>query len=59
MVFPKDILDFWFSFRVSKLWFNSTPEFDGELRERFEAVLKCAVRGELKDLARRNQFDIV
>lgn len=46
---PKDILNFWFSDRVSKLWFNSTPEFDRELKDRYETVLKRGVKGELSD----------
>lgn len=45
---PQDVLDFWFSSRVSELWFDSTPEFDGELRDRFEPTLRAAVRGELE-----------
>jgi uncharacterized protein (DUF924 family) len=44
-----EVLEYWFSPRVKKLWFDSTPEFDRELRERFESILKMAVRGELKD----------
>lgn len=44
---PADVLEFWFSPRVSKLWFQSTPEFDRELREKFEPTLKSAVAGEL------------
>lgn len=31
-----DILDFWFSAEVQPLWFNSTPEFDNEIKRRFE-----------------------
>ena len=31
----QEILDFWFSDEVRKLWFNSTPEFDASLREHF------------------------
>jgi uncharacterized protein (DUF924 family) len=31
-----EILDLWFSERVRPLWFNSTVEFDAELRERFQ-----------------------
>ena len=46
---PREIIDFWFSDRVRKLWFNSTPEFDQELRERFLATWEQASRGELDD----------
>lgn len=42
-----DVLEFWFSARVTPLWFNSTPEFDNEIRTRFFATFKAAVYGEL------------
>lgn len=35
---PHAILEFWFSARCRPLWFNSTPEFDGEIAQRFEGV---------------------
>jgi uncharacterized protein (DUF924 family) len=44
---PQEILDFWFSDEVRKLWFNSTAEFDALLRERFEALWMRASGGEL------------
>ncbi len=44
---PTSVLDFWFSDRVSKYWFASTPDFDRELQTRFEPLLKQAVRGDL------------
>jgi uncharacterized protein (DUF924 family) len=44
---PQEILDFWFSDEVRKLWFNSTPEFDALLCERFEAIWVRASCGEL------------
>jgi uncharacterized protein (DUF924 family) len=44
---PQEILDFWFSDEVRKLWFKSTPEFDALLRERFEALWASAQQGEL------------
>jgi len=43
----QEILDFWFSDEVRKLWFNSTPEFDASLRERFLPLWRRAGRGEL------------
>jgi uncharacterized protein (DUF924 family) len=42
-----ELLDFWFSPRVEKLWFNSTPEFDEELRGRFAETYEAACRAEL------------
>ncbi len=44
---PREIIDFWFSDEVSKLWFNSTPEFDALLRERYLELWQQASRGEL------------
>jgi len=44
---PQEILDFWFSDEVRKLWFNSTPQFDASLRERFLPLWQQAGRGEL------------
>jgi uncharacterized protein (DUF924 family) len=41
------LLDFWFSERVSKLWFNATPEFDQELRDRFMPIYQLACEGRL------------
>lgn len=31
-----EIIDFWFSDEVRPMWFNSTPEFDALLHERYE-----------------------
>ncbi len=44
---PQEIIDFWFSDDVQKFWFNSTPEFDRLLRERFQETWELAGRGEL------------
>jgi uncharacterized protein (DUF924 family) len=44
---PQEIIDFWFSDDVKKLWFNSTPEFDQLLRERFQDTWEQASRGDL------------
>lgn len=43
----RKIIDFWFSDEVRKLWFNSTPEFDALLRERYLELSQQAARGEL------------
>ena len=45
MLTKTDILDFWFSERVSKFWFRSTDEFDTELRMKYSPVLEDAVAG--------------
>jgi len=46
---PDDVLEFWFSEIDSKNWFNSTPEFDAQLKARFESVYLSAIENELKD----------
>jgi len=43
----QDIIEFWFSDETRKLWFNSTPEFDQLLRERYLVTWEQAGRGEL------------
>lgn len=45
------LLDFWFSPRVEKLWFRSTPQFDNELRDAYLATYTAACRGDLDDWA--------
>ncbi len=42
-----EILDFWFADATRKLWFDSTPEFDAQLRERYRDTWEAARRGEL------------
>lgn len=43
----RDLLNFWFSEEVSKYWFNSTPEFDQQLRESYAELWQQAADGEL------------
>jgi len=42
-----ELISYWFSDPVKKLWFNSTPEFDEELRKKYLSVLEQAEKGEL------------
>lgn len=42
-----DIIDFWFSERMRKHWFNSTPEIDAELKTKFASLWQRAAAGEL------------
>ena len=44
---PQEIIDFWFSDEIRKLWFNSTPRFDASLRERFLGLWQQASHQEL------------
>lgn len=43
----KQIIDFWFSSRVKPLRFNSTAEFDQEIRERYLQLWQRGLMGEL------------
>ena len=44
---PEDIIEFWFSDAISKLWFKSTPEFDQQLRESYLETWQQAKNGAL------------
>jgi uncharacterized protein (DUF924 family) len=43
----QDVLDYWFSPRLSRHWFASTPALDDEIRLRYEALWQRAASGEL------------
>ncbi|MDH5352865.1 MAG: DUF924 domain-containing protein [Gammaproteobacteria bacterium] len=45
----QDIIDFWFCKEVSQYWFNSTEEFDRQLREDYAELWQQAADGELVD----------
>ncbi|MBI3776636.1 MAG: DUF924 family protein [Gammaproteobacteria bacterium] len=49
---PREILDVWFSERARPMWFNSSAEFDSEIRARFEATYQAGKRGELLEWER-------
>jgi len=44
---PEELLAFWFDERNTKHWFRSTPEFDREIRNRFERTWQSAISDEL------------
>lgn len=48
---PDDVLDFWIGAGAKK-WFARDEAFDGQIRERFEALHFAASRGELTDWTR-------
>jgi len=48
MVEYQDLISFWFDEKNKPLWFNSTKEFDNELRNKFEDCLLAGKNGELK-----------
>jgi uncharacterized protein (DUF924 family) len=43
----QDLLAYWYSPRLSKHWFASTPELDDEIRARYGALWRRAAAGEL------------
>ena len=43
-----ELLSFWFSEPVKKLWFNSTAEFDQQLIDKYLQMLEQAEKGELE-----------
>jgi len=44
---PQDVLDFWFAPDHEKLWFRATPDFDRQVRQRFESAWLEAQAGQL------------
>jgi uncharacterized protein (DUF924 family) len=48
---PYDVLDFWFSVESRACWFASTPEFDRQVADRFEALWRAASCGERDEWA--------
>ncbi len=49
---PHAILELWFSEAARSMWFNSTAEFDHDIRERFETTYHAGKRGDLADWER-------
>ena len=52
---PQSIDEFWFSDKVRPLWFQSTPEFDDEVRRRFDPLWQQAAAGKLDSWAGTSQ----
>ena len=48
----RDILEFWFSERVSPQWFNASKELDNEILQRFGNLWYQALNNELNDWAK-------
>lgn len=47
---PEDIIQFWYTPPMSEHWFNSTPEIDEEIRNRFEKDWESVASGRRVDL---------
>jgi len=43
----QNLLDYWYSPRLAKHWFASTPALDDEIRQRYEVLWQHAANGEL------------
>ena len=48
---PREVLDFWFKEIAPDRWFRTNPEFDAEIRTRFEETWRAARADQLKDWA--------
>lgn len=48
-ILATEILNFWFSENIKSYWFNSTPEIDQEIRQKFESVWELAAEGKLDE----------
>jgi uncharacterized protein (DUF924 family) len=46
---PASIVAFWFDETVKPLWYNSTPEFDQQMRDRFMSLYNNAAEGKLSE----------
>ena len=44
-----EIIDYWYSDRIKKHWFSSTPDLDNEIRNRYENLWERASAGELDE----------
>jgi len=45
----QEVLDFWYDENNAKKWYNSTPEFDAEIKQRFETLWQQAADNKLND----------
>ena len=43
------LIAFWFNEEIKPLWYNSTPEFDQQLRDRFMSLYQDAAEGKLEE----------
>lgn len=43
----KEVVDFWYSTRVEKQWFSSTPELDKEILDKYGSIWEQAFTGDL------------
>jgi uncharacterized protein (DUF924 family) len=46
---PQDVIEFWYSEKMRKSWFSSTPELDNQIRDKFKALWRKAAEGGLDE----------
>lgn len=44
-----DVINYWYSERIKKHWFSSTPELDNEIKNRYEKIWESASIGQLDE----------
>ena len=44
---PEEIINFWYSDKIKKAWFSSTPDLDYEILEKFEGIWEQAFANKL------------
>lgn len=44
----KDIINFWYADKQAKRWFKSSPEFDKEIKQRYESLWQDAANNQLQ-----------
>ena len=49
MITPLDIIEFWYSERMSKTWFSATPAVDQEIRDKYATLWERAASGKLDE----------
>jgi len=43
----KDVINFWYADEQAKRWFKSTPDFDAEIKQRYEKLWRSAAENKL------------
>ncbi|MEM6406459.1 MAG: DUF924 family protein [Pseudomonadota bacterium] len=45
MINPHQMIEYWYSEKMRKHWFSSTPELDNDIRTRYESLWERAASG--------------
>jgi len=46
---PIEIINYWYSDRIRKRWFSSTPKLDQEIKKNYEQIWQQAANGKLEE----------